>query len=209
MVSLDFSFEPFFRSVILLFALLNPFLMSMYLLNMIQTLDWHRFRGGLSGGGAISTVVFIGFAVMGDFFFEDLLQVRFASFLIFGGLVFLVIGLQFMLQGSEAIGALRGDDGNIAETVAVPFMIGPGTISASVLIGSRLDVWFAVGAICVAMVLTVMSLLILKRFYDIIRVRNEAIVRRYVTIAGRVSGLIIGTFAIEMVLQGLDSWLGK
>jgi len=209
MALLDVSFEPFYRAVILLFALLNPFLMSVYLLNMIQSLDWHRFRGGVSGGGAISAVVFVGFALMGDFFFEDLLQVRFASFLIFGGLVFLVIGLQFMMHGSEAIGALRGDDGNIAETVAVPFMIGPGTISASILIGSRLDVWSAVGAICVAMVLTVLSLLFLKRLYDYIRARNELIVRRYVTIAGRISGLIIGTFAIEMILQGVDSWLRK
>ena len=62
MALLDASLEPFFRAVILLFALLNPFLMSVYLLDMIQNLDWHRFRGGVSGGGAISTVVFVGFA---------------------------------------------------------------------------------------------------------------------------------------------------
>lgn len=206
---LDGQFEIFYRSVILLFALLNPFLMSVYLLDMIQNLDWQRFRGGLSGGAFISAVVFVSFAIMGDFFFEDLLQVRFVSFLIFGGLVFLVIGLQFMMQGSEAIGTLRGSDGNIAETVAVPFMIGPGTISASVVIGGRLDVWYAVGAILVAMILTVVSLLLLKRFYDFIKARNELVVKRYVTIAGRVSGLIIGTFAIEMILQGVDGWLGR
>lgn len=209
MAFLDPSYEPFYRSVILLFALLNPFLMSIYLLDLIQNLEWKRFRGGLSGGALISTGVFISFAVMGDFFFSDLLQVRFASFLIFGGLVFLMIGLKFMLQGSEAIGGLRGDDGNIAETVAVPFMIGPGTISASVLIGSRLESLPAIGSICLAMILTVMSLLLLKRLYDFIRERNEEIVSRYVSIAGRVSGLIIGTFAVEMVLQGIDSWMGR
>ncbi len=83
------------------------------------------------------------FAVAGDALFARVLQVRFASFLIFGGIVFLVVAIRYMMIGAEAIRGLRGPPEHIAGSVAIPFMIGPGTVSASVLVGSRLPIGWA------------------------------------------------------------------
>ena len=39
--------------------------------------------------------------------------------------------------------------------------------------------------------------------------RSASVVERYVSIAGRVSALIVGTLAIEMIFQGLEQWLAS
>jgi multiple antibiotic resistance protein len=59
------------------------------------------FRRVLLNAGFISFLVFAFFAWTGDLVFTDLLQVNFASFLIFGGTIFLFIGLRFVLAGPE------------------------------------------------------------------------------------------------------------
>jgi len=52
-----------------------------------------------------------------------------------------------------------------------------------------------------------LTVLLLKALHDLVRARDERLVERYVEIVGRISALVIGTIAIEMVLQGIDSWL--
>ena len=200
--------EDILRSSTLLFVLLNPFMMSVYLMDLFQDLDRATFRRVLSRGAIISSVVFVLFAWLGDAVFRDILQARFASFLIFGGLVFLVIGYRFVFVGSETFRSLRGKPEHLEGSIAMPFMIGPGTISASVLAGGRLDKPRAALAIAVTMIAVVLSLVILKWVYDRVRERNESLVQRYTEITGRVMALVIGTYAVEMILQGLDLWLG-
>jgi small neutral amino acid transporter SnatA (MarC family) len=197
----------FVDSILLLFVLLNPFLMSIYLLDLIQSLDSWTFRRVLIQGTLISLCVFVLFAFAGDSIFSRVLQVRFASFLIFGGVVFFVVAIRFVLVGAEAIQSLRGSPDHIAGSIALPFMIGPGTISASVLSGSRLPFLWAALSIVVALTLTTLSVIILKAIHDIVRQRYQAYVERYTEIVGRISALVIGTIAVEMILKGIDLWL--
>jgi multiple antibiotic resistance protein len=201
--------RAFIDSVVLLFVLLNPFLLSIYLLDLIQDLEEKTFRGVLVQGALISTVTFVFFAFAGDIIFDRVLHVRFASFLIFGGIVFLLVAIRYFMVGTEAIRDLRGSSGHVAGSVALPFMIGPGTISASVLAGSRMPFnWAALSIVC-ALVLTVLCVLALKWTYDSVRQRFESYVERYVSIVGRISALVIGTIAVEMIFNGIDLWLEK
>jgi multiple antibiotic resistance protein len=50
-------------------------------------------------------------------------------------------------------------------------------------------------------------LIAFKVLHDWVKERNEALVERYVEIAGRVSALLIGTIAVEMMFKGVESWL--
>ena len=150
--------------------------------------------------------MFIGFAATGDAFFSNLLQVRFASFQIFGGVIFLVIGVRYVLQGPEAIEQLRGEPEHVAGSIAMPFMIGPGTISASVLAGSRLPLHLSSAAVCSALLATLLGVIIIKHVHDRVKANNAPLVERYVDIVGRVSALVIGTFAVHMILSGVEAW---
>jgi small neutral amino acid transporter SnatA (MarC family) len=193
----------------LMLALLNPFLVIIYLVDLIQTLDQGRFQRVLLRASIIASIVFCCFAVIGDALFSQILHAEFASFQIFGGIVFVVIGLQFVFRGPTAIQILRGESSHIAGAVAMPVLIGPGTISASVIIGERHEPLVACGIIVAAVLTSIFIILILKRVHDLVRPLNEALVERYIEIAGRITALYVGTISIEMIMQGIRGWLAK
>lgn len=65
-------------------------------------------------------------------------------------LFFLWIGIQSIFSGQVVLIDTHGDPEHIAGSIAMPVMIAPGTISASVLIGSSLPASRAAMAIVVA-----------------------------------------------------------
>lgn len=196
--------DPFVKSMALFLVLFNPFLMSIYLLDLIQEMDRAAFFRVLLRATMISGSVFIVFAIGGEAIFTDLLQVEFAAFLLFGGVVIFLIALQMMFTGSEAIKKMRGGDAaHISGSIAMPFMIGPGTISASVIAGKTLSLLMATVAIVLSLVLTVIMLMMLKQAFDTIKVRNADLLERYIDIAGRAGALLTGTIGIQMIMQGV------
>jgi multiple antibiotic resistance protein len=182
-------------------------LLSAYLIDVIKELNSLVFARVLARAFVIAGVVFLLFAWAGDGIFTRWLQVRFEAFLLFGGLVFLVIAIRYMIHGASVIDTLRGEPEHLSGSIALPFLIGPGTVSASVLTGVRLPILFASLAIIGALVVSCLLLIAFKVLHDWVKERNEALVERYVEIAGRVSALLIGTIAVEMMFKGVESWL--
>lgn len=199
----------FIRCWALLLALLNPFLVIVYLVDMVEKLDRRRFRRILVAAGLIAGAVFCAFAILGDAVFSDIIQAEFASFQIFGGIVILIIGLQFVFRGPGAIEVLRGDSQYLAGAIAMPVLIGPGTISASVLIGKRLDPLAACIAVLAATLTSVLIMLALKFLHDFVRPKRERLVQRYIEVAGRITALYVGTVSLEMIMQGIRAWSSK
>jgi small neutral amino acid transporter SnatA (MarC family) len=199
--------EPHVSSALLMFALLNPFLMSVYLLDLITDLPRAVFVRVLVRGALISAVVFSVFAWGGDAVFSDVLQVRFASFQVFGGIIFLTIGVRFVFSGADAMRAVRGQPEHIAGSIAMPLMIGPGTVSASVVVGARLPVPDSVLVIFATLAVTVALVAAIKLAHDRLKAKNARLVDRYIEIVGRLSALLIGTFAVEMIFEGVGAWL--
>jgi small neutral amino acid transporter SnatA (MarC family) len=199
--------EPYIASLLLFLALLNPFMMSVYLIDLITDLPRALFVRVLARGALISGAVFALFAWSGDAIFSDVLQVRCASFQMFGGIVFLLIGARLVLTGADAMRAMRGQPEHIAGSIAMPFMIGPGTVSASVVVGARLPVLHAIAIIAAALAVTVALVAAIKLAHDALKERNAQLINRYMEIVGRVSALLIGTFAVDMIFEGLGTWL--
>jgi multiple antibiotic resistance protein len=200
-------FEPYAASLLLFLALLNPFMMSVYLIDLITDLPRAVFVRVLVRGALISGSVFALFAWSGDAIFSDVLQVRFASFQVFGGIVFLLIGARFVFTGADAMRAMRGQPEHIAGSIAMPFMIGPGTVSASVVVGARLPLPYAITIIAATLVITVALVTAIKLAHDFLKERNARLIDRYMEVVGRISALLIGTFAVEMIFEGLGAWL--
>lgn len=198
--------KPFIDAVVLMLVLFNPLLMSAYLHDVMKQLSLAEFTKVISRSFLISGSVFCFFAWAGDRFFSNILQVRFAAFLIFGGVVFLVIGIRAIVFGVQMIGELRGDAAHLAGAIAMPFLIGPGTISASVLAGSKLPVGLAWLSIVVALLASCLMLIATKRIFDYLQGHSEQLLQRYMEAIGRASALVIGTIAVEMILKGIDLW---
>lgn len=187
----------------ILFVLLNPFLISIYLISLIRDLSFKEFVGVMTRAHLISCVTFIVFAVIGESIFENIFHVRFGAFLIFGGVIFLWIGINAVFSGQVVLIETRGNPEHIAGSVAMPFMIAPGTISASMLIGSSLPAANAAVAIVAAILMSFVSICTFKLIHDPLKVHNERLLNRYVEIVGRVVALFTGTYAVEMIARGI------
>jgi small neutral amino acid transporter SnatA (MarC family) len=197
------------ESAVLLLVLLNPFLLTVYLADVIEKLDRIKFARVLVRAAIIAATVYCSFAVLGDAIFSRVIHAEFASFQIFGGLVFLLIGLQFVFRGPSAIELLRGESEHLAGAIAMPILIGPGTLSACVVIGKRHTPLLACGIVATSVIIAIGTILLLKGLHDFVRPRNARLVERYIEIAGRVTALYVGTVAIDMIMQGIRGWLEK
>ncbi len=200
--------DQFIKSTTLMLVLLNPFLLIVYLLDLVEELSKAEFARVLIRAGMISLIVFALVAVVGEKLFVDIFQVKFASFQIFGGLIFLIVGLRFVFVGYEAFKELRGKPGHISGSIAMPIMIGPATVSASVITGQRLDTPHALLSIFIALFLSVISMIFMKNVYEYIQWRNEKLVHRYIEITGRVTALVAGMISVEMIMSGVAEWIG-
>lgn len=201
--------EEILTSAMLLFILLNTFLVIVYLADVVQKLEAREFRLVLVRAGIIAGIVFCCFGILGDAIFYSFMQVEFASFQMFGGIVFMLIGLQFVFRGPGAIELLRGESKYLAGAVAMPVLIGPGTISASVVIGQRHDPIPACLIILISVATCLVAIVLMKRIHDLVKPRNEPLVERYFEIAGRITALVVGTVSVEMIMKGVQGWLPK
>jgi len=199
----------FLESSALLLALLNPFLLIIYLIDVVQKLEAREFSRVLLRACCIATVVFWAFALLGDAIFSSVVQAEFASFQIFGGIVFLFIGLQFVFRGPTAIEILRGESEHLAGAIAMPVLIGPGTISASIIVGKRLAPVPACAALLLSVFATVVLMALLKALHDVVRPKRERLIQRYIEIVGRITALFVGTISVQMIMQGIRSWAQK
>jgi len=192
------NLEPHLSFALLLLALLNPFLASLCLPEAAAGLPRAALLRELVRAALISALVFSLFAWGGDALFSEVLQLRLASFQVFSGVLFLVIGLRIILKGAQAMHAARGAPGQGPGAIALPLMIGPGTVSASLLVGARLPVPDAVVVIFATLAISVALVAALRR---------ARLADRYVELAGRVAALLIGTFAVELIFEGIGGWL--
>jgi small neutral amino acid transporter SnatA (MarC family) len=196
--------EAFLKATSLLFLLLNPFLMSVYLAGLIRELSQRDFTAVMRRAHVIALFVFSLFAVAGDRVFEQVFNVRFASFLIFGGIVFLTIGLRSVFAGTTALVETQGAPAHVSGAIAMPFMLGPGTVSAAVLAGANQPAQFAVLSVACALLLSWLAIVGFKWIIDHVRARNEELVQRYIEVSGRIAALFTGTYAIEMIVRGTE-----
>lgn len=110
------------HSIALLLVLLNPFLLIVYLIDIVKKKTVAEFSRILLRAGLISFTTFSAFAILGNEIFTNVFNASFASFQIFGGIIFLLTGIQFVFKGSVTIESLRGESKHIAGAIAMPIL---------------------------------------------------------------------------------------
>ena len=186
--------------------MLNPFLLLVYLIDLVDEMSAQDFARAMIRSALIGTACYLVFSLLGDSIFDTVFQANFASFKIFGGVVFLITGVRFVFEGSKAMKTLKGEPGQVSGGIILPILVGPGTISASIVVGQQLEPVPAVIAIVLAVMVCIGVLIILKKIYGTVKSKQEDLLLRYVDIIGRVSALLIGTYAVEMIMSGIQSW---
>jgi small neutral amino acid transporter SnatA (MarC family) len=157
----------------------------------------------------ISFITFSLFALAGEAFLVRILGVRTEAMRVFGGIIFLIVGYNYVTKGYRATVVLRGTLEELPSAIALPFMIGAGTITQAILLGKQHSVAIAVFVIAISVGATFGIVLGFKLAHDKLRGPREAVFDRYVNILSRINGLLIGAISTEMIVSGLHELWAK
>ena len=103
----------------------------------------------------------------------------------------------------------RGNIDELPSEIALPFMIGAGTITQSILIGKRHPAGTAFAIVLIVVALSFLVVIGFKFVRDRLAGTKERIFDKYVNILSRINGLIIGPVSTDMIVTGMQRlWRG-
>ena len=193
------------QSLVAFLAIINPFALCLYLVGLMDDLEWEDFLRVLLRAALISLGVFIFFAWAGESVMVNVIGVKTEAMRIFGGVIFFIVGYNYVMKGYKASVVLRGELDELPSGIALPFMIGAGTITQAIIIGKAHPVWNAGGILLVGMVACVAVVILFKWIRDRLQKNHARVFSRHINTLSRLNGLLIGAISTEMVVGGLHS----
>jgi len=107
--------------------------------------------------------------------------------------------------GSGSNLLFRGDITDLAPKISLPYMVGPGTIWVSILIGSEYNLLFSLGIIASVLLVNFVFLALYQLVQYRLSGRRETMIAKYFAILMRTNALFIGAIAVEMIVKGTES----
>lgn len=200
------------ESVTSIVVMINPFALFLYLRPVMADLSRIHFQQVLLRATLISFVVFFIFMLSGDTIFTEVLNVRFHSFRMFGGIVIFSFAYLFIVKGEGALISTREDLTELASGIALPFMVGAGTISLVILMGKNLGLGMGTLGLVLVLGITYGNIMVLKRIReDIPNPGFQVAFDKLMAIFLRINGFFLGAIGVDMVVtsaMGLyESWI--
>lgn len=194
-------------SVIVSFlALLNPFALFLYLKPVMSDLSDQDFTRVFLKATLISFFTFLAFLFFGDIFFLRIFRINFESFRIFGGIVIFSLAYLFIVRGEKAFIQMKGDLHDLASEIALPFMVGAGTISLTVLMRDRLLLWQGILALVIILLITFLTIVGLKKLRAGIKSEELQIAfDKNMEILLRINGFFLGAIGVDMIVSGIKA----
>jgi multiple antibiotic resistance protein len=187
-------------------VMLNPFGLFLYLHPIMKELSHRDFTVLLIKANVISFGIYVLFLAAGDLLFDYVFQIHFESFRIFGGTIIFSFAYLFIVKGQRAYITLKEDLTNMATEVALPFMVGAGTISITLLIGHHHP--FHLGFLMLATILGInfLMLMLLKAIRQKFELRQMRLAfDKNMDILFRLNSFFLGAIGINMVITGINN----
>lgn len=190
--------------IISFLIMINPFALFLYLRGVMEDLSDRDFVRVLAQASLISFVIYLTFAMFGEYIFVHVFKINYESFRIFGGLVIFYLAFTFTVIGGRSMISLKETLDDTASEIALPFMVGAGSISLSILLGHLQPPLFTAIHLFVILLLNFMIILGLKWVKSLISRRlNRVVFDKYMSILVRLMGFLIGGVGIDMIFQGI------
>lgn len=140
------------------------------------------------------------FAVSGGFIL-NIFGVSIDSFRIAGGIVLMAISIMTLVSGSY-VGVVEVTEEQAVVPLATPLIVGPGTITALIVISSLYGPFVALGVALTASTLVAITLIIGIR---VVKYVGATPLR----LLGRFMSLVIASVATEMIITGIRNHITK
>ena len=194
------------KTLIAFFMLINPFALFLYLVRVMRKLKHKAYCRMLFEATAISFVVYVIFLLIGESMFTKVFNVSFESFRIFGGIVIFSYAYHYIVKGEKALIHIRPNIEEIAEEVAIPFIVGAGTISLTILLSHEASWPLGASAIAGILALNYFIIVGLKWLRDHIQHRTLRIVfDKNLEILLRILGFFLGAIGVDMFVIGVKN----
>ena len=194
------------KTVLSFIVMMNPFALFLYLTPVMKELKDKDFHFVLIKASFISYIIILFFILTGDFIFRTLFQIEFNSFRIFGGIVIFSFAYFYIVKGKKALIQLRGSLDDLAAEIAMPFMVGAGTISIAIIAAEENTVMINMILLPLILLINFAIILGLKKIRDrIMQKRSKVAFDKSMGILLRLTGFFVGAIGINMVLIGIQN----
>lgn len=196
------------EAIVSLVIMLNPFGLFFYLTPVKDQMKPRAFISTFLKSSLISTAIAIVFYFFGEYFFIHVLKINFEAFRIFGGIIIFTLSFLYLIGGRRTIIVMKDNPDDLAAEIALPFMVGLGSISLIVLTSHYqpgLNGFIAVIAALLVHFLSAAGFLYLRD--NIKKTALKKYFERTITVLVRLNGFFIGTIGVNMIIKGIKSLL--
>lgn len=200
------DFVKMFSLLISFVVMINPVALFLYLQPIMLELDHKEFRILLFKASATSFSIYLLFFLLGDVIFTEVFQINFEAFRIFGGIVLFSFAYFYIVKGQKAMLRMKENLDDLANEIALPFMVGAGTISLSILMKEKLDYTLGITNLILAVVASYMVVMGLKFIRDKLKKEKLRIAfDKNMEIVVRLNGFFVGAIGINMMHTGIQN----
>jgi multiple antibiotic resistance protein len=186
--------------------MLNPFALFIYLTPIMKDLSDSDFLNVLWKASLISLGIFLVFLFAGDFIINDLLQIDISSLKIFGGIIIFSFAYIFIVKGEKAFITMKATLDDLASEIALPFMVGAGTISLTLLMREKISLFQSIIALFLVLGINFIIIISLKGLKENIKKKKFRIAfDKNMDILLRINGFFIGAIGIHLIKDGILS----
>lgn len=196
------------NEIIQFVVMINPFALFLYMNPLMAKLSNRDFIKVLSKASIISLITYLMFMLGGDFIFREIFQINFEAFRIFGGIVIFSFAYLYIVRGKKAILEMKENLNDLAVTIALPFMVGAGTISLSIIIGKNYPFYLGFSMIAGSVVMSFLLMLVLKKIKDMMPENLKAAFDKNMEVLLRLNGFFVGAIGINMMFSGIKKIFG-
>jgi len=196
-----------FKLGISFLILMNPFAQFLYLKTVADELDVSTFTRVYGKASFMSFIIYIIFAKIGETLFTDFFSIRFESFKIFGGIVIFSYAFLFIMTGAKSMVKLKENLDDLASEIALPFIVGAGTIYLSILIGKNTpNIFWATAIIGGVMVINFVTVILFAFIKDHFKKKRKVAFDKLISIAMRLNGFFMGAIGVNMIIDSVISF---
>ncbi len=196
-------------SLIELLVMLNPFALFLYLEPVRKDLNQRVFFRVILNASLISLVICFLFFFTGEFIFKQVLYIEFQSFRIFGGIIIFSYAYFYIIRGQRALIMIKENLNDLASEIALPFMVGAGTISLSILLSYRHEKWQGILVLVSVFIINYVLILFFTWLRSGIRAKRlKTAFDKNMEVLLRLNGFFIGAIGINMIMTGVKNLFG-
>jgi len=194
--------KTFVNITFYLVALINPLSKVFFLSSAIRGREqWSSLATVSVRASGTAFLILLAFALLGDVLFKQVFHVELYSFQVVGGIVLFVSGFKALNKGvffEEEEGDRLLDLSVVP--LASPLIAGPATITGVISFSAQYGMPRTLAATFIAILFNFIAMLLTGFLYRLLRHYN------LIGALIRITGLIVSTIAVQMVLAGLKAW---